>query len=254
MNDCIDFNMTGKIAIVTGSTKGIGLAIAEMLARSGVQVFVNSRTGESVNMVVEKFNKDGLLVSGLVGDASDETFVKKSVEKVISECGHIDILVNNVGMYSIGEIEKISTEQWDEMFKVNLKSCFLWTKEIVPYMKEQRFGKIINIASISGIDGRPNSVHYNATKGGMISMTKGLAKDLGPFNINVNAVAPGFILSDLMQGEFLSKVAKFNRERTPLPRQGVPRDVAGVAFFLASPLSDFITGEVIIVDGGFSVS
>lgn len=250
----LDLHTQGKIAVVTGSTEGIGLAIAEQFLRSGMRVYINARKEESVNRVVERLRFDGFSVSGLVGDATDEKFVQESVKKIISECGGIDILVNNVGMYEQEVIEDISLERWERMLGANLTSNFLWTKAIVPYMKEKRFGKIINITSVAGISGRSRSAHYNAAKGGIISLTKGLAKDLGSFNITVNAVAPGFILTDLMQGELLERAIKFNKERTPLPHQGAPKDVAGAVLFLSSSLADFVTGEVVVVDGGFSLA
>jgi NAD(P)-dependent dehydrogenase (short-subunit alcohol dehydrogenase family) len=250
----LDLNTRGKIAVVTGSTNGIGLAIAEQFLKSGMHVYINSRQEESVKKAVERLRSEGFSVSGLIGDAADEKFVKEGVEKIISECGGIDILVNNVGMYEQEAIEDISLQAWENVLRANLTSSFLWLKEAVPHMKEKRYGKIISIASVAGISGRSKSAHYNAAKGGIISLTKGLAKDLGSFNITVNAIAPGFIPTGLMQGELFEKAEKFNKERTALPRLGMPKDVAGAALFLASSLADFITGEVIVVDGGFSIA
>lgn len=247
-------NINGKTIVVTGSTRGIGRSIAEKLCRHGAHIFVNSRDKDEVIKCVDELRKTGCSVDGLVGDGTIEEFVVESVKKVCNERGKIDILVNNIGIYEQREIENISLAQWHQYIDTNLTSAFLWTREVVPYMKKGGSGKIINIASIAGIIGRERNAHYNVAKGGFIAFSRGLAKDLGPFNIKVNVVAPGLILTETVR-KIANEHKNFlnsNLEKTPLQRLGTPDDVANAVLFFASDLSDFITGQALAVDGGFS--
>ena len=245
-------NINGKTAVVTGSTRGIGRSIAEKLCRHGAHVFVNSREKDEVTKCVDELRKAGCSADGLSGDGIIEEFVIESVKKICNELGKIDILINNIGAYEQLEIKDISLEKWHQYIDANLTSAFLWTREVAPYMKKNGGGKIINIASIAGIIGRERNAHYNAAKGGLIAFSKGLAKDFGPFNIKV--FAPGVILTETVKKmangneNFLNS----NLEKTPLQRLGTPDDVANTVLFFASDLSDFITGQVLTVDGGFS--
>ncbi|MBI2446378.1 MAG: SDR family oxidoreductase [Parcubacteria group bacterium] len=252
INDIL--NISGKTALVTGSTQGIGRSIAEKLCRHGSHVFVNSRENNEVIKCIDELRNAGCSVDGLSGDGTIEEFVVESVKKICNERSKIDILVNNIGAYEQLEIEDISLDHWHQYIDANLTSAFLWIREVVPYMKKNGGGKIINIASIAGIIGRERNAHYNAAKGGLIAFSKGLSKDLGPFNIRINIVAPGLILTQTVQ-----KIANGNKiflnsnlEKTPLQRLGTPDDVANAVLFFASDLSDFITGQVLIIDGGFS--
>lgn len=247
-------NISGKTAIITGSTRGIGRSIAGKLCLHGAHVFVNARNKNDVEKYVKELKVAGYSADGLVGDGTDEECVVESVKKVCNERSGIDILVNNIGIYEQREIEDISLAQWHQYMDTNLTSAFLWTREVVPYMKKAGCGKIINIASIAGIIGREQNAHYNTSKGGLIAFSKGLARDLGPFNIKVNVVAPGLILTQTAKEMIVGNknFLNFNLEKTPLQRLGTPDDIANAVLFFVSDLSDFITGQVLIIDGGFS--
>lgn len=252
----MEINLKNKVAIVTGSTEGIGHAIALIFAEYGADVYINGRNSEKAGAAVKLFTDKNLRANLLLGDATSEKFIKESIEKIVRGEKKIDILVNNVGLYGLGKpIENVTTKEWQKYINANLTSTFLWTREIVPQMKAQKSGKIINISSIAGISGFGGTSPYNAAKGGIIALTKGLAKELGPWNININAIAPGVILSEGVKKEIKEDASATTRleaikQRTPLRRLGKPENVAHAALFLASSLSDFITGEVISINGG----
>ena len=239
-----------KVAIVTGGTKGIGKAISLLLAEQGAKVVANFSKDENAAEDLEKEAKSRGLNLGLFkADVTQLDRVKAMVEQIFAQYGKIDILVNNVGLVRDNFLMLMSDEDWESLLKANLTSLFFCCRIVIRKMIPQRRGKIINISSISGILGTPGQANYAATKGGMISFTKSLARELGPFNIHVNAVAPGLIESEMVSRMPKEKVEAIVKSSS-LGRIGKPEDVAPAVLFLASEHSNYITGQTIVVDGG----
>src|SRR5512135_2488795 len=242
--------LENQVAIVTGGTKGIGKAICLLFAEQGAKVVANfSKDGEAAKNLKEEANSRGLSLGFYKADVTQVDQVKAMVEETSAQYGKIDILVNNAGLVRDNFLMLMSDEDWESLVKTNLTSLFYCCRLVIRKMIPQRKGKIINIASISGMMGTPGQVNYAATKGGMISFTKSLARELGSFNIHVNAVAPGLIESEVvskMPKEKLGAIIK----SSSLGRVGKPEDVAQAVLFLASEHSNYITGQTIVVDGG----
>ena len=235
-----DLELKNKVVLITGSTGGIGRETALLLAEQGMEVYVNGRDKTKAQKVLALAAQKNLLISLLLGDATDESFVKESVKKVIGQNGRIDVLINNVGACERKPIENITLGEWDSGIRINLTSIFLWSKEVIPHMKSQMSGHIVSIASTAGIDGLKNAVYYNAAKGGIIALTSGLSKDLLGFNIAVDAVAPGAILTEGLIREF--PALKETKNQNGILR---PVEVAKSVFSL---LSSSGTGRVIVLD------
>ena len=239
-----------EVAIVTGGTKGIGKAICLLFAEEGAKVIANfSKDVNAAEDLLLKAKSKGLSMGLFKADVTRFDQVKEMVEEAFAQYGRIDILVNNVGLIRDNFLMLMSDEDWDSLIKTNLNSLFYCCKTVIRKMIPQRRGKIINISSISGILGTSGQTNYSTTKGGIISFTKSLARELGSFNIHVNAIAPG-----LIESEVISKMPKEKVEAiiksTSLGRIGKPEEVAQAVLFLASEQSDYITGQTIIVDGG----
>lgn len=242
--------LKGKCALVTGSSRGIGKAIALKLASLGANLVLNYRSSESEALEVEKQVKDmGVDAISIKGDISNLMDVENLVSSAKEKFGSIDIMVNNAGITKDALILRMKEEDFDTVIDVNLKGVFNCLKTITPIMVRQRHGKIINLSSVVGISGNAGQVNYSASKAGVIGMTKSLAKEVGSRGINVNAVAPGFIETD-MTGVLGEKYKDEIKRNIPLKKLGNPEDVANVVAFLASKDSDYITGQVIHVDGG----
>ena len=242
--------LKGKCAIVTGAAKGIGKAIALKLASLGANIVLNYRSSEEKAIETENeikaFGVEVLRVKGDISNISDvENLIKSAKEKF----GKIDIMVNNAGITKDTLILRMKEEDFNSVIDVNLKGVFNCLKTITPVMVKQREGKIINLSSVVGLSGNAGQVNYAASKAGVIGMTKSLAKEIGARGITVNAVAPGFIETDMTEvlGDKFKEEAK---KSIPLKRLGKPEDVANVVAFLASEDADYITGQVIQVDGG----
>lgn len=239
--------LAGKTALITGGTSGIGLAIAECFASQGASVTVfgtNPEKGANALASIEQ-KAPGSNPRFLSVNVSD--FQK--VEEAISTLGKLDILVNCAGITRDGLLMKMTEEDWDTVLDVNAKSCFNTCKAVIRQMLKARSGKILNISSVIGLIGNPGQVNYAASKGAIIAMTKALALEIAPRNIQVNCIAPGFIstaMTDALTEEQREAILK----RIPLGRMGLPEEVAKAALFLASSLADYITGQVITVDGG----
>lgn len=247
--------LKGKCAVITGSTRGIGKAIAIKYASLGCNIVINYRSEkDEVNAYklseeIGKLSVDTLIVKANVADFEE---AKNIVEKTKEKFGKVDILVNNAGITKDNLILRMNESDFDSVINVNLKGSFNCLKAVTPIMLKQKHGKIINMASVVGVIGNPGQVNYCASKAGVIGMTKSLAKELGGKNINVNAIAPGFIDTDMTK--VLSEDQKKNiLSQVPLKRLGLVSDVANVAAFLASEDSDYITGQVIHVDGGMAM-
>jgi 3-oxoacyl-[acyl-carrier protein] reductase len=239
-----------KVAIVTGGTKGIGRAISLLFAEQGAKVVANFSKNVNVAEDLKKETKSRGLNLGLFkADVTQFDQVKEMVEETFAQYGKIDILVNNVGLVRDNFLMLMSDEDWESLLRTNLTSLFHCCRIVIRKMIPQRRGKIINISSISGMMGTPGQVNYAATKGGMISFTKSLARELGSFNIHVNAVAPGLIESEVVSKMPKEKVEAIIKSSS-LGRIGKPEEVARAVLFLASEHSDYITGQTIVVDGG----
>lgn len=242
--------LKGKCAIVTGASRGIGKAIALKLASLGANIVINYRSNEKEALEVENEIKNmGVETLCVKGDISKSEEVEKIISTAKDKFGSIDIMVNNAGITKDTLILRMKEEDFDSVIDVNLKGVFNCLKAITPIMVKQKYGKIINLSSVVGIAGNAGQVNYAASKAGVIGMTKSLAKELGARGINVNAVAPGFIetdMTDALGDKYKEEVTK----TIPLKRFGTAKDVAEVVAFLASESSDYVTGQVIQVDGG----
>jgi 3-oxoacyl-[acyl-carrier protein] reductase len=252
MNHREDFNMQLKdqVAIVTGGTKGIGKAICLLFAEEGAKVVANfSKDVDAAEALKNEAKTRGLNIGLYKADVTQSDQVKEMVEEAFAQYGKIDIFVNNVGLVRDNFLMLMSNDDWNSLIGANMTSLFNCCKTVIRKMIPQRKGKIINISSISGILGTSGQTNYAATKGGVISFTKALAREVGPFNIHVNAVAPGLIESDVVSRMPKEKVEAITKSSS-LGRIGKPEEVAQVVLFLSSEQSNYITGQTIIVDGG----
>ncbi|MBW6409849.1 3-oxoacyl-[acyl-carrier-protein] reductase [Clostridium weizhouense] len=242
--------LKGKCAIITGAARGIGKAIALKLASLGANIVLNYRSSEDeAKIVAAEIEKMGVEVLTVKGDISNLNEVENLINTAKERFGIIDIIVNNAGITKDTLILRMKEEDFDSIIDVNLKGVFNCLKSVTPVMVKQKHGKIINISSVVGVVGNAGQVNYAASKAGVIGMTKSLAKELGGRGINVNAVAPGFIETD-MTSTLGDKVKEEAKKNIPLKKFGTTEDVAGVVAFLASEDSKYITGQVINVDGG----
>ncbi len=239
-------------AIVTGGSQGIGTAISLELAKEGANVCLTYRKHENeAHKVQDEIRAMGRKALAVKCDIASFKEAEAVVEKALEAFGRIDVLVNNAGMNWDGVSWKMSEEQWDRVIQVNLKGYFNFTRHTAPLLKAQKYGKIINITSINGLRGKFGQTNYSASKAGIVGLTKALAKELGAFNINVNAVAPGLIETPMLtQSEARDKIVDMAMAEIVLKRVGTPEDLANVVVFLASDKARHITGEVIKVDGG----
>ncbi|HNY28228.1 MAG TPA: 3-oxoacyl-[acyl-carrier-protein] reductase [Candidatus Sumerlaeota bacterium] len=244
--------LEGKNAIVTGSGQGIGRAIALRLAENGANVVISDVVEATALKVVEEIRAMGRQSTAVVCDVSKLDQCENLIEKSLEAFPTIDILVNNAGITRDNLLMRMKEADWDLVIAINLKGTFNCCKSVVRQMMKQRSGRIINIASVVGLMGNAGQVNYSASKAGVIGITKTLAKEFGSRGINVNAIAPGFIQTAMTDA--LSAEAKTELERyIPFQKLGTADDVANAALFLASPLSSYITGEVIRVDGGMAM-
>lgn len=243
-------NLSGKNALITGGSRGIGKEIAIELSKNGVNVAISYISNkEKAEEVVNEIKKNGVIGIAVKADVSKEEDVIDMMEFVNNEIGPLDILVNNAGKTRDNLIIRMKTEEWDEVIGTNLKGTYLCTKAVVRGMMKRKHGKIINIASVVGVTGNFGQGNYSASKAGVIGFTKSMAKELASRGINVNAVAPGFIETDMT--EILKEDVKDSLVKNiPMGRSGRPSDIANIVVFLASEKSDYITGQVINVDGG----
>ncbi len=238
-----------KVAIVTGSTRGIGQAIAEELARQGAKVVISGRNGERARQVAAAIQEAGGEAIAVQADVSHMEDAQQLVKETLDRWGRIDILVNNAGITRDNLLLRMSEEEWDTVLQVNLKGAFNCTKSVTRQMMKQRQGRIINITSVVGQMGNAGQANYAASKAGLIGFTKSVARELASRNITCNAVAPGYIQTD-MTAALDDAVKDSLKQQIPLGRLGTPEDVARVVAFLCSDDAAYITGQVINVDGG----
>ena len=243
--------LSGKVALVTGASRGIGKSIALSLGALGAEVVVNySSSDTSAEEVAKSINKSGGSSYKLKFDVSDEESVNKAVNQIIRDSGKIDILINNAGITRDGLLMRMKASQWDEVLNTNLKGVFLCTKNVSKFMIKQRSGKIINITSIVGLIGNPGQANYSASKAGVIGFTKTCAKEFASRGIKVNAIAPGFIETEMTENLNMDDLLKM----IPLGKLGSADQIASlVNFLVSSDASEYITGQTISIDGGMNM-
>lgn len=244
-------NLKNNTALVTGGSRGIGRACVQFLSKAGADVAFTYNTNEKLaNKLCDEYTGENMVRSFKV-NTNNEDYICNVINTVENDFGKIDILVNNAGIWKKSDIENLSLDKWNNTININLTGTFLFTKYVVPIMKKNNFGRIINISSTAGQRGEAFYSHYAASKGGIIAFTKSLAVELGKYNITVNSVAPGWVKTDMTRDVFENKheEVKIIKE-IPLRKIAVPEDVAGAVIFLASDLASHITGSIINVNGG----
>jgi 3-oxoacyl-[acyl-carrier protein] reductase len=242
--------LKGKTALITGASRGIGKAIAMLYAREGADIAItNIVDDDEFRNAVREIETMGVKAKGYVSNASKFEDSNQVINDVVKDFGHIDILVNNAGITRDTLLMRMTEDQWDSVIAVNLKSVFNLTKAVIPVMLKQKNGSIVNMSSVVGVSGNAGQSNYSASKAGIIGFTKSVAKEVGSRNIRCNAIAPGFILTEMteklpddVKNEWIGKI--------PLKRGGTPEDVAKTALYLASDLSSYVTGQIIQVCGG----
>ena len=244
--------LAGKTALITGATRGIGRAIALRFAAEGADVAFTYRSQhEAAQSLVSELEALGVRAKAYTSDAASFEDAHKVVEDVKETFGHIDVLVNNAGITKDGLMMRMDEVQWDAVIDTNLKSAFNFIHACTPVMARQRSGSIISMSSVVGVSGNAGQCNYSASKAGLIGLTKSMAKEMGPRGIRANCIAPGFIATD-MTGALPENVRQEWEKQIPLRRGGTPEDVAGVALFLASDLSTYVSGQVVNCCGGMN--
>lgn len=242
--------LNGKVAIITGASRGIGKAIAQEFVHQGATVVFTYRSSEEKARALEvELSANGGNAKGFQSDASKMDQAEQLVSDVVASYGTIDIIVNNAGITDDTLLMRMTEDQWDRVIDVNLKSCFVLTKAVMRTMLKKRSGSIINVSSVVGVQGNPGQANYAASKAGILGFTKSVALELGSRNIRCNAVAPGFIETEMTASLDENTVQSW-RDAIPLKRGGKPQDVAQLCTFLASDMSSYITGQTLCVDGG----
>jgi NAD(P)-dependent dehydrogenase (short-subunit alcohol dehydrogenase family) len=253
MNIMEKFSLSGKVAIVTGGSKGLGRSMAIGLAQAGARVAVVSRTKSLIEEAAAEIIRNGGDAIAIPTDVTCEEDIERMTAVVFEKFGKIDILVNNAGMGGSKVSVTLTTDEWDQMMNTNARSIFLASKAVGKIMIRQKFGKVINISSVLGKGALPNSLHYGASKAAIISMTKTLALEWARFNINVNGIAPGWFLTEMTREQQEGDNQKFLLRKIPFGRFGTPDEIVGLTIFLASPAADYMTGQTIFIDGGYSI-
>jgi 3-oxoacyl-[acyl-carrier protein] reductase len=242
--------LDGRVALVTGASRGLGKAIAIKLAGLGSKVAINYLSNDTqANNVAREIQSLGGEVMLVKANVADSQAVRAAVREIVTRWGKIDILVNNAGIVRDGLLPRMLDDAWDEVMNTNLRGAYICTKFVLRSMMDQNWGRVINISSLAGLVGNAGQANYSAAKGGLIAFTKSVAREVGPRNITVNAIAPGFIVTDMTE-----KLPPENKDailsRIPLKRFGTPEDVAELVAFLATERASYITAQVICVDGG----
>jgi gluconate 5-dehydrogenase len=249
------FDLSGKTALVTGSSRGLGLVVARGLAQSGAVVVLNGRNPEALGTAVEELRSEGLPAEGFRFDVTHRGEIIGQIQKIENKVGPIDILVNSAGIQRRAPALEMDESVWREVLEINLTGVFLASQAVARGMVERRHGKIINICSVTSEVGRPTIAPYTASKGGVKMLTRAMAVEWAKYNVQVNGLGPGYFATEMNTA--LVENPEFDRwikQRTPAGRWGKPEELVGTAVFLASAASDFVTGQVIYVDGGILAS
>jgi gluconate 5-dehydrogenase len=249
------FRLDGKVALITGSTRGLGWAMAQAIAAAGAHVVINGRDDDAVSMRAGELTLDGARASGLAFDVSDLAAAASAVGTIVGRQGGLDILVNNAGINHRAALDDFEDEAWDRVMRVNLDAPFALARSAARHMCESGSGRIINVGSIMGHVARPTIPAYVASKGGIAGLTKALAVELGPQGITVNAIGPGYVATEMNTA--LVENPEFNTmvvNRTPVGRWGRPDEIAAVAVFLASDEASYVNGHLLLVDGGMTTA
>lgn len=248
------FDLTGKVALVTGATRGLGEVSAMALGKAGADVAVCGRNEADLDRVSRAIQALGRKAGGFVLDVTSKAGVQSGVEQILIEFGKVDILVNNAGVNHRVPVLEYPEEKWDLVINTNLKGYFLVAQAVVPQMIERGYGKVINVSSILGAVALPNQLAYASSKGGVDQMTKVMALEWAKKGVRVNAIGPTYFETELV-AQLRNDPERFNfiNERTPMGRWGYPPELEGIVIFLASPASDFITGQTIYIDGGWTI-
>ncbi len=248
----VQVDLSGQVALVTGASRGIGRAIALQLAKNGAAVAGVARSLSGLEATLNAIREAGGTAEGFAANVGDPADVKRVVEEVEAKFSKVHVLVNNAGVTRDGLMLRMEDDAWDEVIDINLKGTFLFVRAVGALMIRQRYGRIINISSVSGIRGNPGQANYSASKAGVIGFSQTVARELAARNITVNVVAPGFITTD-MTDVLPDKLKAEVKDRVPLKRLGQPEDIADLVTYLSSPSASYITGQVIAVDGGMTV-
>ena len=249
------FDLTGRVALVTGAYRGLGFSIARGLAHAGATVILNGRKPDELARAAQSLTDAGRKADVAAFDITDRAAIKVAVDEAIARHGGIDILVNNAGIQRRGPLVEFTEQDWDDIIATNLTAPFVVSQAVLPGMIARKRGKIIHIASLMSELARPTVVPYTAAKGGVRQLTRGMAVELAPMGIQVNAIAPGYFATEMNRA--LIDNAEFNAwvsKRTPAGRWGQPEELAGLAVFLASNASNYMTGQMLVIDGGMSVA
>lgn len=245
------FALTGRVALVTGSSRGLGFAMAEGLAEAGATVVLNGRDAATLDVRARELRERGLDATTAAFDVGDETAARAAVDAVVQRHGRLDILIANAGTHHARPLADWTSEDWRRVMAANLDACFVLAQQAAAPMMRQRHGRIIFTTSLTGLLGRANIHAYTASKSGLAGLARSLAAELGEHGITCNSIAPGYFVTEMSAG--LRKDAAFVErvnQRVPLRRWGTPRDLAGIAMFLASDAGSYVTGQQIVVDGG----
>jgi 3-oxoacyl-[acyl-carrier protein] reductase len=249
--ESLKVDLTGQTAVVTGASQGLGKAIAQALAAAGARVACVARTAEKLAETVSAIAAAGGQAEAFPGDVKESAVVDALIDGLVEKWGKIDILVNNAGVTRDTLLPRMTDQEWDDVIDTNLRGSFLFARACSRHMMRARYGRIINISSVSGLMGNPGQTNYSASKAGLIGFTRSLSRELAGRKLTINAVCPGFIESEMTKvlGEMVIEEAK---KRIPAKRLGKPEDVAACVLFLASPAACYVTGQVLTVDGGMT--
>jgi len=248
----MNYDMTDKVTVITGSARGIGFALATAFSAAGAKVMVIDLAPEAVDAAVQKLRDQGSQAWGYVGNVTDSAMMEELFARVVAEHGSLDVLINNAGVTRDNLMLRMKEEEWQLVMDINLKGSFICTQKAFKHMMKARKGSIVNIASVIGLMGNAGQANYAASKGGMIAFTKSCAKEFASRGVRVNAVAPGFIETE-MTASLPAEVVAAYAKAIPLAKMGSPLDVAKLCLFLASNESAYITGQTIAVDGGLTM-
>ncbi len=249
------FDLSGRVALVTGAYRGLGFSIARGLAQAGATVILNGRKPDELARAAKTLTDAGLKADVAVFDITDRAAIKLAVDAAVAKHGAIDILVNNAGIQRRGALVDFTEKDWDDIIATNLTAPFVVSQAVLPGMIAKKRGKIIHVASMLSELARPTVVPYTAAKGGVRQLTRGMAVELAPMGIQVNAIAPGYFATEMNRA--LIDNAEFNAwvcKRTPAGRWGQPDELAGIAVYLASAASDYMTGQLLMIDGGMGIA